>query len=164
MCHKSPAKVLRNVRRITLFLEKKPKTLSVSLFPQVNISPFVKPLSLSPLVTTDVPPLQKNVHISKLAIHKVVCTDLPPIKKKHKLDLVKATSTSIPPRQVYHPCIINASRAFFGRHPQELASDEALRFQMYQKDKTLLGEPLEKEITYLPIGGLRTCVNCGELT
>jgi hypothetical protein len=65
---------------------------------------------------------------------------------------------------VYHPCIINASRAFFGRHPRELASDEALRFQMYQKDKTLLGEPLENEITYLPIGGIRTCVNCGELT
>ena len=164
MCHKSPAIVLRNVRRITLFLEKKPKTLSVSLLPQVNISPFVKPLDFSPLVTTDVPPQQKTVHISKLAIHKVVCTDLPPIKKEPKLDLVKAASTSIPPRQVYHPCIINASRAFFGKHPRELTPDEALKFKMYQKDKIQIGEPLENEIVYLPIGGIRTCINCGEFT
>ena len=132
--------------------------------PQINISPFVKPLGFSPLVTTNVPPQQKTVHILKLAIHKVVCTDLPPIKKEPKLDLVKATSTSIPPREVYHPCIINASRAFFGKHPRELAPDEALKFKMYQRDKILIGEPLENEIIHLPIGGIRTFDNCGEFT
>ena len=164
MCHKRPAKVLRNVRRITLFLEKKPKTLSVSLLPQVNISPFVKPLGFSPLVTTNVPPQQMSVHMSKLAIHKVVCTGLPPIKKEPKLDLVKSTSTSIPPSQVYHPSIINASGALFGKHRRELTTDEALKFQMYQKDKIQIGEPLENEIIYLSIGGIRTCFNCAELT
>ena len=164
MCHKSPSKVLRNVRRITLFLEKKPKALSVSLLPQINIPPLIKSLEFSPLVTTNVPPQPKTLQITNLAIHKVVCTDLPPIKKEAKLDLVKATSTTIPPHQVYHPCIINASRAFFGKHPQELTPDEAVRFQMYQKDKIQIGEPLENEIVYLPIGGIRTCVNCGEFT
>ena len=146
MCHNSPAKVLRNVRRITLFLEKKPKTVSVSLLPQVNISPFVKPLGFSPLVTTNVPPQQRTAHILQLAIHRFVCTDLPPIKKEPKLDLVKATSTSIPPRQAYHPYIINASGAVFGKNPQELTPDEALKFQMYQKDKIQIWEPLETEI------------------
>jgi hypothetical protein len=86
------------------------------------------------------------------------------VKKKLKLGLVKAQSTSISPRKVYHPCIINASEAMFGKHPGQLTPDENLKFQLYQDHKIKVGEPLETEIIYLPIGGIRMCVNCRELT
>ena len=153
MCHKSPAKVLRNVKRIALFLEKKSKSLSVSVLPQVNISPIAKPLDFSPLVTTNVPPEEKPLNV---LMH--------PVKNLPKLSYVKAQSTSISPRTVYHPCIINASEAMFRKHPEKLTPEENLKFQLYQQHKIRIGIPLETEVIYLPIGGIRMCVNCRELT
>ena len=140
MCHKSPAKILRNVKRMSLFLDKKPNTLSISILPQINIIPLKKPLGISPLITTNVPP------------------------QKPKLDFVRAKSISIPPHQIYHPAVINASNAMFGKDPSQLEADEALKFKMYRMNKIQKGEPLETEVIFLPIGGIRTCVNCRELT
>ena len=91
--------------------------------------------------------------------------DIPPnLKKMSKLNIVTIQSTSIPPRPVYHPAIINACTAMFAKHPSELRQDEVEKFKRYRNHKTQIGEPLETEIIYLPSGGLRTCLNCKELT
>ena len=62
MCHKSPAKLLRNVRRITKFLEKKPKvsSLSITALPPKNISPVLRCLNLSLPVSIEIPPWSAN--------------------------------------------------------------------------------------------------------
>jgi hypothetical protein len=72
--------------------------------------------------------------------------------------------SSILPRPVYHPAIINASKFFFSKPPSQLTADEAQKFNQYQEDKIEIGEPLEAEEKFLPIGGIRMCLNCGELT
>ena len=81
-----------------------------------------------------------------------------------KLTIVKISAISILPRPIYHHAIIDASRAFFLKPPSQLTTDEAQKFKKYQEDKTEIGEPLEAEVKFLPIGGIRTCLNCGELT
>ena len=91
--------------------------------------------------------------------------DFPPIsKEKSKLSLLKCTSTSIPPKPVYHPVLINVCEAMFSKHPSKLTPEEVTKFNTYKERKKQIGEPLESEVIYLPIGGIRTCVNCGELT
>ena len=90
---------------------------------------------------------------------------MPPIAKKQpKLDIVKSQSTSIPHHPVYHPTIVNVCDAMFEKHPSKLNPDEVKKFKMYRTRKMQIGEPLEAEVIYLPIGGLRTCLNCRELT
>ena len=77
--------------------------------------------------------------------------DLPPIfKEKCKLNLERCTSTSIPPRPVYHPVIISVCEAMFAKHPSKLTPEEINKFNMYKERKKQIGEPLESEIIYLP--------------
>ena len=64
MCHKSPAKVLRNVIRITKFLEKKSKSLTKTVLPPVSIAPETKHLSIEALLSVDVPPVKKPLSFS----------------------------------------------------------------------------------------------------
>ena len=85
-------------------------------------------------------------------------------KEKSKLNLVKCNSTSIPPRSVYHPIVVNVCKAMFSKHPKNLTPEEVAKFNIYKERKKQIGEPLESEVIYLPTGGIRTCVNCGELT
>jgi hypothetical protein len=59
--------------------------------------------------------------------------DIPPnIKKMPTLKIVKFQSTSIPPRPVYHPVIINACTAMFSKHPSQLTEDENNKFKAYR--------------------------------
>ena len=88
----------------------------------------------------------------------------PKPKKLSYLTIVKSQSISIPPWPIYHPAIIHACLRFFTKHPSELSQEELEKFKQYRGDKAELGEPLENEDIYLPIGGFRTCLNCRELT
>jgi hypothetical protein len=56
MCSKSPAKILRSVKRMTKFLEKKQEALSVTILPSIDIYPLAKPISLSPTFSVNIWP------------------------------------------------------------------------------------------------------------
>ena len=70
----------------------------------------------------------------------------------------------IQPRKVYHPSIINACDSMFKKHPDQMSKDEIVRFNVFRIWKTDNGDPLETNVVYLPIGGLRTCLICRHLT
>jgi hypothetical protein len=149
----SPAKKLRGIKRLLTFLQNKsqvkssdvPKSLSIYQQPSISIFPS----ALKPkLIAT----FQSSM-------------DIPPTtQEKPKLQVVKTQSTSIPPRPIYHPAIINASDAMFSKHPSQLVPEEVVKFNAYRSRKQQIGEPLETEIIYQPIGGIRTCLHCGEIT
>ena len=97
----------------------------------------------------------------------LVKTTLPTISftpLKVKLSFVKNAAISIKPRKIYHPTIINACEAMFKKHPDQLVSEEIIKFNHYRNWKTEMGDPLESNVVYLPAGGLRTCLVCGHLT
>ena len=48
------------------------------------------------------------------------------LSKKPNLSMSKMCSTSLPPRPIYHPAVINASKSIHGgKHPSELNQEEA---------------------------------------
>ena len=161
----SPAKKLRSLRRLVRFRRNKMchsrPIPSLEICPQKNSS-FLptkqKSLSISPQETFSFSPPKL---IPNLAVSFQSSMDIPPNLKKMSIQI---QSTSIPPRPVYHPAIINACTAMFAKHPSQLQQDEVEKFKRYRHHKTQIGEPLETEIIYLPSGGLRTCLNCRELT
>ena len=77
---------------------------------------------------------------------------------------LKNAAISIKPRKIYHPTIINACEAMFKKHPDQLVSEEIIKFNHYRNWKPEMGDPLESNVVYLPAGGLRTCLLCGHLT
>ena len=79
------------------------------------------------------------------------------------LSVATVQYTDIPPRRIYHPAIINASKAFYSKHPSELTHDEVQKFEFYLKWKCQNGEPVESDIVYLP-SSMRNCLHCGHLT
>ena len=147
----SPSKKLRSLRRLLAFILNKS---------HVNCSNAKQHLSISPQQSTSVSPTMPTFAVTSLSP-----MDIPPIfKKTPKLSIRKNGTTSIPPRSVYHPAIINASNAMFQKHPSQLSPEELQKFKYYQEHKIRIGEPLETEIIFLPSGGIRTCLNCGEIT
>ena len=149
----SPAKKLRAIKRLLTFLSNKSPVKLKDVQKSLTISPQ-ESFSFSP------PKLQPNLVASPLS-----SIDIPPVVKKiSNLNIVKSQYISIPPRPVYHPTIINACTAMFAKHPSQLRPHEVEKFNYYRKRKSQIGEPLEQEIIYLPSGGLRTCLNCRELT
>jgi hypothetical protein len=98
-------------------------------------------------------------HLTKTTLP---CTSFFP--KEPQLSLVKNNGIDIRPRKIYHPTIINACLALFKKHPDLLAQDEILEFYNYRSWRKEMGEPLESNVIYLPIGGLRRCNICENLT
>ena len=149
MCNTSPAKFLRSVKRISKFIEKykqkcdRPSNLSICYQSCLSIAPKLAKLSLTSPSSISLPPC--------------------PLKK-HNLTVSTATVTSIPPRPVYHPAIVKASMSLFSKHPRALSAVEIEKFNHYRNWKDINGEHIEDDIVYLPAGGMRSCVNCGELT
>ena len=79
--------------------------------------------------------------------------------------MIRNHTISIPPRPVYHPAIVNACEAIFGRHPDDLTPEEYNRYNTFRRQQSQIGKPLEEQIINLPSGGMRSCVNwSGELT
>ena len=85
------------------------------------------------------------------------------VAKPKVLSVVKNASVSINPRRIYHPAIINASKAFFNKHPSELLDEEKEKFKFYLNHKRAGGEPVETDIIYLP-SSMRDCLHCGHPT
>ena len=79
------------------------------------------------------------------------------------LSISRCTLTNIPPRPIYHPAIINASIAFFKKHPSELSEEEVAKFKCYLQRKKELGEPVETDVIYQP-SSPRDCLHCGHPT
>ena len=50
------AKILRSIKRMTKFLEKKQEALSVTILPSIDIYPLAKPISLSPTFSVNIWP------------------------------------------------------------------------------------------------------------
>ena len=135
-------------RMFAFYLKKSSKqkvpSLSICYQSQISIKPEPN-LATTLLPSIEIPPT-------------------PNILEKPLLKLQNCQSTSIPPRPVYHPNIVNACQAMFTKHPSQLLPEEVTKFDFYTNMKIRYGEPLESEVIYLPIGGIRTCLNCGELT
>ena len=58
MIYKSPARLLRSVKRITKFIEKKNESLTVSILPSLDIIPVVQTLGISQTFSVDILPLE----------------------------------------------------------------------------------------------------------
>ena len=131
---KSPAKKLRNLRRLFSYNKIKSSDKSLSI-----------KKSLQKLSTTTLPSINL-------------------IPETPKLSTVRTSAQSVSPRLIYHPAIINASLALHQKHPSQLSPEEIDKFNMYRRYKIDQGQPIEEELMYLPSGGLRNCMQCGHLT
>ena len=101
-----------------------------------------------------------------LSTNKVSSVDIAPEDPKNipKLSIETQSSLSIPPATIHHPAIINACFAILGKHPSQLSPAEVIQFQQYKQFKADIGDPIEENVVYMPIGGLRTCLQCNNLT
>ena len=112
----------------------------------------------------------KAMHVSKPApsnysFHQVAHIDIAPVRSTlDKLSINSQSSISIPPRPVYHPAIHQACQAMFGKHPTSLTPEEVSKFKIYQRQKLKNNDSIENDVIYQPIGGIRTCIQCGNLT
>ena len=104
---------------------------------------------------------------SKLSVTNVASIDIVPEAfslQSTKLSIEVQLSLSIPPQPIYHPAVIEACQIMHGKLPSQLSSEEIKEFKFYQQFKLDNGDPIEEDDAYLPLGGLRTCVQCGNLT
>ena len=106
--------------------------------------------------------IDKAVQSVHSSVVDVACeTDVLMLKsKKLALSIVKNTSHSIPPKRIYHPAIINASKSFYGKNPDELSRDEMIEFKFYLDQKKEIGDPVETSIIFQP-SSMRDCLHCG---
>ena len=95
MSHKSPSKVLRNVKRITKFLAKKAaekKPLTLQKLPEIDIPPRIKILTLSQETNVSILPSPPRV----LSFSKPVLTDIPPETPKQCIPYPPTTKRIFP--------------------------------------------------------------------
>ena len=156
--HRSPAKKSRNSKRLIKFLQSKISckdlpNLVICSQPSISLVPLRPKLSSFKPPSTSVPPIPPPVFSSTC-----VQTSYP------SLSQVKNEGINIRPRKIYHPSIINACLALFKKHPDLLAQEEIIKFNEYRAWKKEVNDPLESNPVYLPIGGLRRCLVCENLT
>ena len=92
-----------------------------------------------------------------------VACETDPFPKEPVLSIMNNAPISIPPREVYHPAIINACKAICDKHPSQLTTEEAHKFNFYLERKCEMGQPVESDLVYLP-SSMRNCLHCGYLT
>ena len=64
MSYKSPARILRNVKRMTEFIENKLQRLTISKQSFIDINPVWNRLCVSKEVSVDIPPRKKSLTIT----------------------------------------------------------------------------------------------------
>ena len=111
------------------------KRLIQFLKSKTNASSPVKSLSICPQTAFNIPPQQPKLYFTKLR-----------------------------PKKIYHPTILSACDTMFGNHLDLLSREEILKFNNYRSWKLDMGDPIEANPIYLPIGGLRRCLICANLT
>ena len=114
MCYKSPAKLLRSVKRMTKYIEQKPDLLQ-----PINIAPKIKVLSFFQSANVDIPPKHQN------------------------LSFTDVKTVSVLPKSSYHPAIIKACISMFDKKPDKLEPEEVKKFNHYRNYKLQNGEPIE---------------------
>ena len=123
-------------------------------------SSFKPNLIVEKLAPIDIAPIKPNLTVEKLAP-----TDIGPSPScPPKLTIEAQSVISISPRTVHHPAIINACYSIIGKHPSQMTASEEEKFQLFKQFKRNNGQPIEEDVVFLPIGGLRTCLNCDNLT
>ena len=139
MCYKSPAKLLRSVKRMTKYIEQKPDLLSIEKLQPINIAPKIKVLSFFQSANVDIPPKHQN------------------------LSFTDVKTVSVLPKPSYHPAIIKACISMFDKKPDKLEPEEVNKFNHYRNYKLQNGEPIEEDIIYLP-SSMRNCLHCDQPT
>ena len=143
MIYKSPAKIFRDVMRITKFNEKKTlliQVLSVTTLQQVSIPPGpTKTPNLTILKATlhSIPAVEK-----KLGIQKTTEINIPSTKMPKTLSFTQPIIFSLPPilpKSSFHPYIVEASKMLYGKPPWELTADQTEHFKGYQDYKIRSG-------------------------
>jgi hypothetical protein len=99
---------------------------------------------------------------TSLSICPQMTINIPP--EQPKLTVVKENQIDIKPKKIYHPTILNACKTMFDKHPDHLSQEEIQKFNHYRSWKSEIGDPIEANPIYLPIGGLRKCLICSNLT
>ena len=87
----------------------------------------------------------------------------PAMIKKPVLSVARCPQISIPPREIYHPAVINACLAISDKHPSQVSKEEAKKFKFYLDQKRKMGQPVELDLIYLPTS-MRNCLHCGHPT
>ena len=116
----------------------------------------------------DQTPLPASVHVVDTAIQAVhvsadAATETEPFPPPKMLSTTSLAPISIPPRAIYHPAIINATKSFYNKHPSDLSTEETREFKIYLEQKQARGDPVEQDLIYLP-SSMRKCLHCGHLT
>ena len=93
MCNTSPAKLLRSVKRITKFLEKKCSSLRVTVLPSINILPVVKSLNFSPPFSLDVIPTACSINIPPVVSSPV--PDQQPLTMEGLMNIVQIQNSEM---------------------------------------------------------------------
>ena len=99
-----------------------------------------------------------------LTISHLTHINVLPAQHRFLIQTQKGSQISIRPRKIYHPTIIDACNSLFKKHPDLLQPEEIIQFNKFRKYKSEVGDPLETNVVFLPIGGLRKCLICGHLT
>ena len=137
---KSSARILRDVKRMTKFLESKrvlPMKLEIVHQENISIPSEPKLLSIQKCASVNIPP---DNPMARLVHTSLYCIDIPPAP------LVQPAI----PRPYLHPYIVEASKMLYGRSPWELTPEQAEHFEGYQEYKTRNGRPIEEDICYKP--------------
>ena len=119
---KTPAKIFRDARRMTKFLEKEQickKSMKLSNSNQASTSffPSKKLMSISNITLVNIPP-SKILLTTQLSYSAVTSVDIPPTKTH--------------PKPFIHPHIIEASKMLYGKPPWELDEEQLEHFEGYQ--------------------------------
>jgi hypothetical protein len=133
----SPAKKLRSLQRFYSFQKKK---LAVT-----------KPLlTIAHLKPIDINPVEKK---TKLVMENASRVNILPQPKSQHLTFSRPTLCSIlpsPPGPQHHPNIVEACKMLYGKHPDQLSSEERNHFSGYRQWKMDNGEPIEEDFVYNP--------------
>ena len=153
MVHKSPAKILCDVKRITklcyLPLPRKIPVLSITVLPKISIphdSIHAPTLSINKATSISISAVEKALGIQK------TCEMNIPSKPK-TISFSQTTICSVPPAppQPYlHPYIVEASKMLYGVPPWELTEEQTENFRGYQEYKKQNGRPIEEDLVYKP--------------
>ena len=156
MVYKSPAKILRDVKRITKFcytknlpLPLKIPVLTITVLPKISIPPDsiqVPTLSINKATSISISAVKKALSIQK------TCEMNIPSKPK-TISFSQTTICSVPPAppQPYlHPYIVEASKMLYGVPPWELTEEQTEHFRGYQEYKKQNGRPIEEDLVYKP--------------
>ena len=142
MVKQSPAKIFRNVVRMTKFLERKKFTSTPSNLPASDPpSKKTSILSCSIQAVVSIAPIK-----SCLEIFKLPQQDIPSEATISNLSVVQNVGVDIRTRKIYHPTIINACQAIYKKHPDLLSQDEVLKFNEYRRWRSEMGQPLEANV------------------